>query len=259
MRFSEYDYQEQAGPCESLEMDRVWDAHWRGRRGLKEDLRNEPMWSTIRDVLNKPGRLLEAGCGTGQWVQFLTQGGFDAVGVDYALSGLEVGRAHNPNLKLVQADFRNLPFDDGSFDYVVSFGAVEHDIDGPENALREFHRVLKANGTLMCSVPCLNLYRILGMPWLMACKWLKCRETLRRLWGKKARFAFYEYIWSPGQYRMILQRCGFQVLGIRGYGTVLKSRPVQFLDSAIRRGNHLSSAHMMMAICTKHPGLSACH
>jgi len=251
MRFAEYDYLDQPDGTEASGMDGSWDAHWRGRKGLKDDLSDEPLWPTIRDALSRPGRLLEAGCGTGQWVQFLGKMGHDAVGIDYAPSGLEVGRAHNPSLELLQADFRNLPFDDESFDYVVSFGAIEHDIGGPEDALREFYRVLKPNGKLMCSVPCLNFYRILGYPWLAVRKWLKCRASLRRLCGKTVPFAFYEYMWSPGEYRAILSRCGFEVLAIRGYGSVFRSRLACLCDGAVGRIVPLSSVHMMMAVCGK--------
>jgi len=232
-------------------MNDIWNAHWSGRVGLKEDLSDEPLWATIRDRLNPPGRLLEAGCGTGRWVQFLGGFGHDVVGVDYAASGLDVGRSHNPSLRLIQADFRKLPFEDRSFDYVVSFGAIEHDVRGPEKALQEFQRVLKPQGRLMCSVPCLNLYRTLGYPWLVLSKWLKCRKMLRYLWGKTTPFVFYEYIWSPGTYRGILRRCGFQVLDMRGYGTVLMSPTAKFCDSVITRVYPLSSAHMMMALCKK--------
>jgi SAM-dependent methyltransferase len=249
VRFCEYDYQPVTQSGGRPEMDTFWDTHWTGRKGLKADLTDEPLWPTIRDHLRVPGRLLEAGCGTGQWVQFLSTLGHNAVGVDYAVSGLAVGRTHNPNLHLVQADFRHLPFDDDSFDYVVSFGAVEHDINGPEDALREFRRVLKPGGTLMCSVPCLNLYRSIGYPWLLASKWLRCRKTLRHLRAKTAPFVFYEYLWSPGEYKAILNRCGFHVLNVRGYGTVLRSRTARFCDLAIRRVHPLSSAHMMMAVC----------
>ena len=249
MRFSEYDYLEQSDYGQSSGMERIWDSHWSGRKGLKEDLSDEPLWATIKDYLSTPGRLLEAGCGTGQWVQFLGRLGHDVVGIDYAASGLEVGRAHNPNLNLIQADFRSLPFEDQSFDYICSFGAVEHDIDGPEEALREFRRILKPSGKLMCSVPCLNFYRTLGYPWLVLRQWLKCRKTLRYLWGKKAPFVFYEYIWSPGEYRDILSLCGFKVIDMRGYGTVLRSGRARFFDSFFKKIYPLSSAHMMMAIC----------
>jgi len=254
MRFTEYDYQEQTQGGVSPGLGGAWDTHWSGRLGLKEDLAGEPLWPTISDGLCQPGRVLEAGCGTGQWVQFLGRLGHDAVGVDYAASGLEVGRAYNPNLHLMQADFRNLPFEDGSFDYVVSFGAVEHDVKGPEAALREFWRVLKPTGKLMCSVPCLNLYRTIGYPWLATRQWLKCRKTLRRLWGKTDPFVFYQYLWSPGEYRAILDRCGFSVLALRGYGTVLASSPARLCDAVLRRAFPLSSAHMMMAVCRKGPG-----
>lgn len=249
MRFVEYDYYEPKEPGNELRMDSAWNAHWDGRKGLKEDLSDEALWPTIRDVLNVPGRLLEAGCGTGQWVQFLGKLGHDVVGVDYAPSGLEVGRAHNPNLNLMQADCRSLPFDNESFDYIVSFGAVEHDINGPEEALREFRRILKPTGKLMCSVPCLNFYRTLGYPWLVARKWLKCRKTLRHLWGKKAPFVFYEYIWSSGEYKAILNRCGFNVLELRGYGTIIRAKHARICDLIVKRIIPLSSAHMMMAIC----------
>ena len=251
MRFIEYDYQIAERFDEPVTLQNTWDIHWRGRKGLKEDLGNEPLWATIRDHLSIPGRVLEAGCGTGQWVQFLGKLGHDAVGVDYAPSGLEVGRAHNPNLNLLQADFRNLPFDDESFDYIVSFGAVEHDVNGPEDALREFRRILKPSGKLMCSVPCLNLYRTIGYPSLVVRKWLKCRTTLRYLWNKKDPFVFYEYIWSPREYSAILSRGGFKVLDIRGYGMTLKSRLGRFSDSFLKKIYRLSSAHMMMAICIK--------
>jgi len=254
VRFVQYDYAETTEASSPSEMDERWDAHWHGREGLKEDLSAEPAWPTIRDALTVRGRLLEAGCGTGQWVQFLRRSGHDAVGVDYARAGLEVGRAHDPTLNLVQADFRALPFDSESFDYIVSFGAIEHDVTGPEAALREFWRVLKPHGKLMCSVPCLNVYRALGYPWLVLGRWLKCREVLRRLWGKKIPFVFYQYVWSPREYKAILGRCGFQVVDLRGYGTVLKSGLTQAPDAVIRRFNPLSSAHMMMATCIKRPG-----
>lgn len=251
MRFAEYDYQDVQGADGCSAMDGIWNAHWSGRKGLKADLSDEPLWVTIRDELKGPGRILEAGCGTGQWVQFLGSLGHEVVGVDYAASGLAVGHAHNLNLNLIQADFRHLPFEDESFDYVVSFGAVEHDVQGPEDALREFWRVLKPDGKLMCSVPCLNLYRMLGYPWLAIRKWLKRRKSLRRLWGKTAPFVFYEYLWSPGEYRRILSRCGFEVCDLRPYGTTLKSAIIRCCDRNMSRIYPLSSAHMMMAICRK--------
>ena len=65
MRYVEYDYQVLVGSNNNGTVQNTWDSHWQGREGLKEDLSDEPLWSTIRDYLNVPGRLLEAGCGIG--------------------------------------------------------------------------------------------------------------------------------------------------------------------------------------------------
>ena len=251
LRFTEFDYQKPKKTSKNSDMSETWDSHWQGRKGLKDDLSDEPLWPTICDHLNAPGRLLEAGCGTGQWVQYLSKLGHEVIGIDYAASGLEVGRLHNPNLNLIQADFRNLPFKDETFDYIVSFGAIEHDIEGPEYALREFRRVLKPNGKLMCSVPCLNFYRTLGYLYLEINKWLKSRKTLRYLWGKKEPFVFYEYIWSFGEYKRILNECGFELIDMQGYGSSLKLQLAKICDLVVNKMFSLSSAHMMMAICNK--------
>ena len=45
-----------------------------------------------------------------------------------------------------------LPYDDKFFDYVVCVEGLEH-IENPANAIREFARLLKDNGTLIVSVP----------------------------------------------------------------------------------------------------------
>lgn len=218
MRFSEYDYQEpeETGKCPA--MDSIWDTHWDGRKVLKEDLSDEPLWPTIRHHLRVPGRLLEAGCGTGQLVQFLGKLGHDAVGVDYAASGLEVGRAANPNLNLIQADLRKLPFPDESFDYIVSFGAVEHAVEGPEAALRELLRVPTADGWLLCSVPCVNIYLRAALPWMVVKDWLRRRAVVRRMMGHREQFVFYQYLWTPAAYRRILRRVGFRLVELRRYG-----------------------------------------
>ncbi len=153
-----------------------------------------------------------------QWVQFFHQRGFQATGVDYDNACLEIGRAANPSLNLVQADLRRLPFPDESFDYVLSFGAVEHAIEGPEPALKELHRVLAADGWLLCSVPCLNIYRRAGMPWMIFKNWLRHLAVVRRAMGRREQFVFYEYHWTPGAYSRILQRVGFRVVELRSYG-----------------------------------------
>lgn len=56
------------------------------------------------------------------------------------------------NITYVQADIKSLPFQDNTFDIVVSFETLEH-IPEYKNFLQECKRVLKPNGHLIISTP----------------------------------------------------------------------------------------------------------
>ncbi len=254
MRYAQFDYHPRTTEATGDQMSRWWSSHWEGRQGLRSDLRDEPLWPTIEDVLQKPALILEAGCGTGQWVQFLGSLGHTTIGVDYAPAGLRVGKTFNATLRLVAGDLRTLPFPDDVFDYICSFGAVEHDVRGPEYALRELRRVLKPSGRLLCSVPCLNIERTPFVGWFVLRDWLKQREVLRRLAGKTAAFRFYEYVYSPSTYKKILSDCGFDVLALRPYGRMGNSRVGSALARVVGRRFRFYDAHMVLAVCARRPG-----
>jgi SAM-dependent methyltransferase len=72
------------------------------------------------------------------------------VGVDMAPSLLSKARglaAEVPNLTLLEADARSLPFEDETFDVVVFYTTLTH-VPGPERALAEAFRVLRPLGRL---------------------------------------------------------------------------------------------------------------
>lgn len=253
MKYTQFDYH--PTPPNGLDgrqqMAAWWSSHWDGRVDMTRDLHYEPLWPTIEDVVGPPGRLLEAGCGPGQWVQFFDKLGHTTIGVDYASTALLAGKHTNTALRLLVADLRRLPFGNESFDYIYSNGAVEHDIAGPEAALREFHRLLSPSGWLMCSVPCLNIERRLLLGWLVARNWLKRRPWLRRLARKTEPFEFYQYVYSPGTYLSILQRCGFEVQALRPYGFPIGSSMRSALARIVGVFSDFYNPHMMMAICRK--------
>ncbi len=124
------------------------------------------VWSDLLDELDLKGdeRLLDIGCGRGA-VLLMAAGRLPrgrAVGADvwstHDQSGnaLEVTRQNATlegvadRVELHTADMRALPFDDGSFDVVVSSLAI-HNVSGADErakALREAARVLKKGGKL---------------------------------------------------------------------------------------------------------------
>jgi SAM-dependent methyltransferase len=110
----------------------------------------------VRRVGVRPGeRVLDVACGTGNAAIRAAQAGGDVVGLDLTPELLDEGRrlaaAAGVELDWLEGDAGALPFDDGSFDVVLSvFGcmfAPRHDV-----AARELARVLAPGGRMgLCS------------------------------------------------------------------------------------------------------------
>jgi len=94
-------------------------------------------------------KLLEIGVGAGtdhlQWAR----AGLDCYGVDLTDAAIETARGHlkhyglSSNLQRVDAE--RVPFDDGFFDLVYSWGVIHHS-DSPQKVIAELRRVLKPGG-----------------------------------------------------------------------------------------------------------------
>jgi demethylmenaquinone methyltransferase / 2-methoxy-6-polyprenyl-1,4-benzoquinol methylase len=97
----------------------------------------------------RPGeRVLDLAAGTGVSTAELAVSGAYAVGADFSLGMLRVGRESRPVLPLVAGDALALPFGDGAFDAVtISFGL--RNIVDLGRALREMARVVRPGGRLV--------------------------------------------------------------------------------------------------------------
>ena len=96
-----------------------------------------------------PGRVLDAPCGEGALSIRLKQMGFDVAccDIDPALFKLE-----DLTVQYAELNLGKIPFENESFDYVASVNGL-HRLWNPANAIREYARVLKPGGTLVCSIP----------------------------------------------------------------------------------------------------------
>jgi SAM-dependent methyltransferase len=95
------------------------------------------------------GRCLDLGCGSGIALPALAGLGWRVVGVDLSGDQLRMARKHvGASVALVKADAAELPFDDGSFEAVVSL-LTHTDLDDPEGAYAEAARVLQPGGRLV--------------------------------------------------------------------------------------------------------------
>ena len=117
-------------------------------------------YSKYTDTLRpqKPcGRALDVGCGVGQVVGRLTQGGCEAYGVDVSEPNIERARKFSDRCQLYEG--KRLPFPDQHFASVGALNVLEH-VDEPEAFLRELVRVTEIGGRVVISSP--NFFRVIG-------------------------------------------------------------------------------------------------
>lgn len=106
----------------------------------------------VRLLHLEPGcRVLELGCGGGALLGRLEKAGCRATGVDLLAEAVEAARKVT-GCEVVRADVTALPFEDGSFDRLVSQHLVEHLPDLP-GALEEWRRVLASGGVMAMCTP----------------------------------------------------------------------------------------------------------
>ena len=101
----------------------------------------------------RPGtRVLDIGCGPGDFTSDFSDSGALVTGVDFAPEMIRVARERFPEVRFEVADAESLPFDDGSFDVVVGAYFVHH-LARPEVAFREIFRVLRSGGRFVFVIP----------------------------------------------------------------------------------------------------------
>ena len=98
------------------------------------------------DVSNG-SRVLDVATGPGYAAAAAQARGASVVGVDVAVAMVELAGSQHPEIDFRVADAEALPFEDGSFDAVVSNFIVPH-LGRPEQAVGELARVLEDGGAL---------------------------------------------------------------------------------------------------------------
>jgi SAM-dependent methyltransferase len=99
--------------------------------------------------------VLDVGCGLATDGSRFARAGAHYVGFDQAGVALELARQRfeleHLGGRFVEGDATQLPFPDGTFDLVWSHGVIHH-IPETEQAVAEFHRVLRPGGTALLMV-----------------------------------------------------------------------------------------------------------
>jgi len=99
--------------------------------------------------------VLDIACGTGYGSEYmLRRGARKVIGVDISAEAINYAKRHYSRemLFFIESNATMLPFNNNSFDVIISFETIEH-IKEYENFIQEVSRVLKNEGIFICSTP----------------------------------------------------------------------------------------------------------
>jgi len=104
----------------------------------------------LANVYGKPGRLLDMGCGRGDYLSVFSSLGFEVAGVDISPRAPELAPGHHVEVADLERD--PLPFEPASFDAVFSKSVIEH-LRMPHALLSKACEALAPGGVAVIMTP----------------------------------------------------------------------------------------------------------
>ena len=163
----------ESGPARSWSFSEEWKHHF--QRGVsrtwgwtvEERFRQFFLETQVDRDACRGWTILDAGCGNGQLTEALSQIGATVVGIDYSSSVLGAEEARrSTSVHFVGGDLLSPPFEDATFDAIISNGVLHHTPD-TARAFSRVARLVKPGGLFYLWLyrrPVPFLERVVGLP-----------------------------------------------------------------------------------------------
>jgi ubiquinone/menaquinone biosynthesis C-methylase UbiE len=181
-------------------------------------LAHQAIHDTVAAILEKAGRgsLLDVPAGEGALAARLIAAGFEVSCCDLYP---EIFRLDGVSITLGDLN-AELPFGDQSFDFVTCLEGLEH-IENPQQAIREFARVLRPGGTVIVSIP--NILNIEErLKWLLYGYTSHFKpmsrvhvERLRAEYDNREEIAAHVNPIAYSELRYVLEKNNFQIVSVQ--------------------------------------------
>jgi len=165
---------------------------------------------TLKAIKNCDGKLLDVGCGVGDYLEAIS-----FYRPDLELFGLDVSREaiRLAKQRKIKAEFRlgraeKLGFKESSFEVVTCVDLLEH-VEQPRQVLKEIYRVLKPGGAMELIVPIEgNLWSLEGV-------------LIRLGWQERERYGGHIQQFSIKRVKQLLREAGFEITTVSWGGHLL--------------------------------------
>ncbi len=182
-------------------------------------------WDSLKPHLprNLSACVIDLGCGTGKWGLKLLKSGYKVTFVDISAEMLDQARAKaaemgSKSATFVRADIADLSeFAEGTFALAVAFGEPIGCTPQPPRTLKQIHRILKADGTLVATfdnrLAAIDYYLSIGDVGDLG-RFLREGRTHWLTKDSTERFPIMTY--APNQLESVVHHAGFDVISLLG-------------------------------------------
>ncbi len=189
------------------------------------------LWQHTRALLGRtPGRILDVGCGNGDFLAGLKRRGWQVQGTEFSTTAATIAR--NKGVTVHEGDLASAHFPADSFDVVTLWHVLEH-VPLPQVDMAEIRRILHDDGLLVVEVPnsASFTFRLCREQWYPLDVPLHLQHftpaTLQQLltgagFSPVRRQNFHHWDFTYGCYSYMRRLGIFSALGIRTFSTNYK-------------------------------------